>query len=237
MDNIAKKKYIYLLVGCIVLIILIIDATFAYFSASASDDSTVYGNTEAVSFSLFVDRVSTVDMVFGLIPMLDDMAPFAASNGCLDDNNKPVCQIYKITVKANSSTVMFLDGYITMETKQDVDVSFTRVEVVDDDNDEEVSNLKFKTPDDFDVDSMVKNGVKNSSDELFDIEEDVNCMIVQNDKFGGDSVDDFTNVYYVMVWLRDTGINQDSIQGLEYAYKGTVTFVTADGNEISATFD
>ena len=236
MINSAKKKNLYLFVGCIVLIILIIDATFAYFAASASDDSAVYGNTEAVSFSLFVDRVTTVDMTLGLIPMLDDMAPYAADNGCLDDNNKPVCQIYKITVRANSSTVMFLDGYITMEPKEDVDVSFTRVELVDDGNEEE-STLKFKTPEDFDVSLMVKNGVKNSSGELFDSDHDVNCLIVLDDKIGGDTEDDVTNVYYVMVWLHDTGINQDSIQGLELAYRGTVTFVTADGNEISATFD
>ena len=43
--------------------------------------------------------------------------------------------------------------------------------------------------------------------------------------------------FYVMIWVYDNNKSQDYLQGLELAYRGEVVFVTAEGNEISATFD
>ena len=40
-----------------------------------------------------------------------------------------------------------------------------------------------------------------------------------------------------MVWVFDNGQPQNDLQGMQLAYRGTVTFLTAEGNEISATFD
>ena len=40
-----------------------------------------------------------------------------------------------------------------------------------------------------------------------------------------------------MVWVYDNGEAQDYLQGMQLAYQGEVTFITAEGNEISATFD
>ncbi len=243
--NGSKNKSYYVFSGCMILSIMIIGATYAYFTASATDENTVAGNTATVSFGLSVDKITTVDMAFGLIPMYDDRAPAAANSMCKDELNNPVCQIYKITVKADSNTVMFLDGYLTFTTKEGVDIAFTRVYPIieeDDNKDDETGNnssiTTFKTPDDFDVDSMVGNGVRNSPlDTVLNHEKDKNCLFVINDKIGGSGNDDLINIYYVMVWLHDTGLNQDSIQGMELAYSGTVTFTTAEGNEISATFD
>ena len=40
-----------------------------------------------------------------------------------------------------------------------------------------------------------------------------------------------------MIWVYDNGEPQDYLQGMQMAYTGKVTFQTAEGNEISATFD
>lgn len=240
--NSVKSKSYYVFVGCMTLAVMIMGATYAYFSASATDSNTVAGNTATVTFGLSVEKVTDVDNAFGLIPMYDDRAPFAAESFCKDDLGNPVCQIYKITVKADSPTVMFLDGYITIDAKEGVDVAFTQVELVEKNNDDNIvdeSNKgKFKTLDNFDASTMVGTGVRGSSpDTSLNHEEDVNCLFIINDKIGGVTEGDLINIYYAMVWLHDTGTNQDSIQGMQLAYRGTVTFVTAEGNEISATFD
>ena len=90
---------IYFLVGCLLLVMLVVGATYAYFTAKASDDNTVKGDAATVSFGLSVDKVTTIDMAYGLVPMKNNQAPKAASNKCYDDNNNAGCQLYKITIK------------------------------------------------------------------------------------------------------------------------------------------
>lgn len=234
---IKKNKSNYILIGYISLFLLIIGATFAYFTAGVTDDNTISGNTATVSFGLFVEKVTTADMAFGLIPMYDDRAPFAADNKCKDEIDNGVCQIYKITVRADSNTVMFLDGYITVDTKEGVDVAFTRVYPVTE-GDDENNIVKFSTPSDFDVNKDVKNGVRVTTDDnMLNRNDDSSCLFVTDDKIGGDDDNDIRRIYYVMMWLHDTGVSQDDIQGMEKAYTGKVIFTTSQGNEISATFD
>ena len=230
----VRSKFYYVFMGCMTLAIMIMGATFAYFSASATDSNTITGNTATVTFGLSVTKVTDVDNAFGLIPMYDHMAPAAASSLCEDDRGNPVCQIYRIDIKADSTTVMFLDGYITMNRKEGVDVAFTEVELVSED---EEGNFEFKTLDNFDVDTMVGTGVRGSAlDESLNRTDDADCLLFTDRMIGG-SEEEKEKVYYVMVWLHDTGTNQNDIQGVEMAYTGTVTFITSEGNEISASFD
>lgn len=251
-ENVKSKAY-YVFVGCMSLALMIMGATFAYFSASASDENTIVGNAATVTFSLSVSRATTVDMAYGLIPMYDDRAPYAAYSGCRDDLGNPVCQVYKIIIKADSPTVMFLDGYIVMNPKEGVDVSFTEVKILEDSTIEEETTadeentetiesvevpIRFKTLDDFDASTMVGTGIRGSlPNETLNHNDDANCLFIVNDKIGGENEEDLVNTYYVMVWLHDTGTNQNAIQGMELAYTGDVTFLTAEGNEISASFD
>lgn len=263
MSNNVKSKSYYVFVGCMTLAVMIMGATFAYFSANATDSNTIAGNTESVTFGLSVSKVTDVDNAFGLIPMYDDRAPFAAYYVCKDDFGNPVCQIYRIVVKSNSPTVMFLDGYITMDTKEGVDVSFTRVyplydDVTDDDGNTTKKLVRFKTLETYnpnildkeerleyirtslnnDIDiSFVSNGIRESAtDSTLNYVDDSNCLLLANEMLGGSS-DDMEKIFYAMVWVHDTGEEQNDIQGMQLAYRGTVTFITAEGNEISATFD
>lgn len=231
------RKLMYFLVCCILFALLVIGATYAYFTAKASDDNTVKGDAATVSFGLTVDKVTTVDMAYGLVPMRNNQAPKAASNKCYDDNNNAGCQLYKITITADSDTVMFLDGYVFM-TPKDERLETRIANVYTDDKENYYTKFTaddFKR-DDFDESSFIKTGVRvTDSDTSPKRTEDYNSLIVSNEKIGGDV--GRTKDFYIMVWVYDNGEAQDYLQGMQLAYQGSVTFITAEGNEISATFD
>ena len=241
------KKMFYVFVCCITLSVVIIGGTFAYFTASSSDNTTVDGNAATVSFGLKVDKVTDIDNAFGLIPMKNDQAPGAAYMKCKDDNNNAGCQIYKITVSADSDTVMFLDGYIVTTPKEGVE---TRISSVYYDPDDDKFSTRFSTDDFLDSDTLkddyfankalddqgIRTGACEVSDSMtFNHDDSSDCLIVLNQKIGGDVGRE--RVFYIMIWVYDDGMAQDYLQGMELAYHGMVVFVTAQGNEITATFD
>ena len=121
----------YGVIGVATLVVAIIGATFAYFTASqSSNNGDITGNAASVSFGLRVEREETTDRTNGgLIPMSNSMVesainlggvPNSAAEGnttkvaCVDDNGNSVCQIYKVTVTNTSSAALFLDGYVTL---------------------------------------------------------------------------------------------------------------------------
>lgn len=230
-------KKLYFLVGCLCSVLLIVGATYAYFTAKASDDNTVKGNAATVSFGLSVDKVTTVDMAYGLVPMKNNQAPYAASNKCYDDNNNVGCQLYKITITADSDTVMFLDGYVFMTPKDErLETRIANVYTDDSEN----FYTKFTREDfnrsDFQENNFIKTGIrKTETDTSPKREDDYDCLILTDEKIGGDV--GRKKDFYIMVWVYDNGEAQDYLQGMQLAYQGAVTFITAEGNEISATFD
>lgn len=231
------KKMVYFLVSCISLVLVIIGATFAYFTASISDNNTVKGDAATVSFSLRVDKITSIDMAFGLIPMKNIQAPNAAVQKCKDDLGNAGCQMYKITVVADSDTVMFLDGYIvTTPRVEQLETRFSRIftdDEVDYHTDYTVEDMNSDT---FIEKDFIKDGVRNSVEPIpLNHTDDYGCLIAENEKIGGDAGKE--RVFYVMMWVYDNGEAQDYLQGIQLAYSGEVVFTTAEGNQISATFD
>lgn len=120
----------YGVIGVATLVVAIIGATFAYFTATATNSTNITGNMATVSFGLDVRKVTKADETKGgMIPMSNTMVE-AAINGtnpdtpkkdtdseqqiCVDDNGNAVCQIYKIAVSNNGTAGMFLDGYVSL---------------------------------------------------------------------------------------------------------------------------
>lgn len=231
------RKLFYFMIGCFTMALVIIGATYAYFTASAVDDETVRGNSATVTFGLSVDRVTTVDMAFGLVPMKNKQAPNAAKQKCYDDLGNAGCQMYKITINADSDTVMFLDGYIVV-TPSDPLLETRFTEIYTDDG---VNFYTSFTNDDFkselfDEDRFIKTGARVSDPAVpLNHTDDYKCLLVENKKIGGNVGRKLE--FYAMIWVYDNNEAQDYLQGLQQAYKGEVVFVTAEGNEISATFD
>lgn len=232
------SKLVYFIVGCVCFIFLVVGATYAYFTAKATDDNTIKGNAATVSFGLSVDKVTSVDMAYGLVPMKNSQAPNAAVNKCYDDFGRAGCQIYKITINADSDTVMFLDGYI-VTTPRVPELETRFVEIYTDD---EGNNFYTKFSNDdyisekFNENEFIKTGKRVSDFEnSLNRTDDIDCLLISDEKIGGDV--GRKKEFYVMLWVYDNGEAQDYLQGMELAYRGEVTFMTAEGNEISATFD
>ncbi len=121
----------YGVIGVATLVVAIIGATFAYFTATATNATNITGNMATVSFGLRVSKVTTADeKLGGMIPMSNSMVEAAVKgNGkkdtadtqqiCVDDNGNAVCQIYKISVTNNGTAGMFLDGYVALQGGSD----------------------------------------------------------------------------------------------------------------------
>ena len=115
-----NKKITYMIIGIATLLISVIGATFAYFTATANNNNTIAGNMATVNFDLSVAKKTNVDEAKGgLIPMTNSMVESAVNDTnnkgiCVDDNNNAVCQIYKITINNIGSASMFVDGYVTL---------------------------------------------------------------------------------------------------------------------------
>lgn len=238
MDKGINSRVIYFLIGCFCFVLVVVGATYAYFTAKATDDNTVEGNAATVTFGLSVDKVTSVDMAYGLVPMKNSQAPNAAVNKCYDDFGRAGCQIYKITVSADSDTVMFLDGYIVTTPKvPELETRFVQVFTEDEGENfnTSFSNEDFSS-DSFNESDFIKTGKRVTGIESsLNNTDDADCLLISNEKIGGDV--GRNKVFYLMLWVYDNGKAQDYLQGMELAYRGEVTFMTAEGNEISATFD
>ena len=119
-NNKNGRGVFYGVIGVATLVVAIIGATFAYFTAAATNGANVInGNMANVSFDLAVEKVVDPGASSGMIPMSNNMVEAAVSNAstkgaCVDANGNAVCQIYKITVTNNSSATMFVDGYTAL---------------------------------------------------------------------------------------------------------------------------
>ena len=241
-----NKKILYFFVGCIILSLIIIGATFAYFVASTSNGNVVNGGTYTTNFSLAVEKVTSIDMAYGLVPMKNIEAPHAAEQMCHDDNGNAGCQIYKITITTDSNEPFFVDGYLVLNNITGLETRFTRVypkKVVNSEteNEDNIFETKFSKESfdstEFIETEYIKDGQLNNNlqqVENMNQDDNSNCLLASNIEIGGDNK---SVIVYAMIWVYDNGQNQDILQGMQLAYTGTAVFNTAQGNEIKATFD
>ena len=112
-----KSSIFYGIIGIATLMVATIGATFAYYTATASNNNTITGNMATIGFDVRVTKMTNVDQTKGgLVPMSNNMVEQALTKNdiCVDDNDNAVCQVYKITVINTSSASMFVDGYVTL---------------------------------------------------------------------------------------------------------------------------
>lgn len=119
------KGIFYGVIGVATLVVAIIGATFAYFTATVSTNANnITGNMASINLALSVEKVTHVDDTSGLIPMSNSMIEAAVNKSgtnergtqsvCVDDNGNAVCQIYSITISNNSTAAVFIDGYTAL---------------------------------------------------------------------------------------------------------------------------
>ena len=96
----------YGVIGVATLVVAIIGATFAYFTATQSNNTAISGNAASVSFGLQVERVENSKEAQGLVPMSNSMVQQAVQGAlmgeegsqtnkefCVDNSDNLVCQI------------------------------------------------------------------------------------------------------------------------------------------------
>lgn len=211
MENNNGKGIFYGVIGVATLVVAIIGATFAYFSATATNGEVIQGEAATTGLNLEVSKVST-DAAGGLIPMNDadvskglagDAATVGGQKMCVDKNGNTVCQVYKIVVTNTGNSTAVVKGDLSI-----VGAGYT--------------NLKWQLLDGKNEGELATNSTYNPIS---------TTSLVTNETLAADSG---SQTYYVMIWIS----NLDSDQSAQDkgSFTGTVTFNSADGAGISATF-
>lgn len=247
MEN-SKGRGIFLgVVSVATLIVAIIGATFAWFSASVgSGENDV--NLTAYQF----DAKLTVERVFPtaenaskkIIPFVPDKvlregqgdqtnnmnyALNEATNKCVDSSGYLVCSLYKITVTNNGSDAIELDGSVTT-----------------------IETTPTKTGTTLTANGDLKAQIISYADEKYTYTHNLSKALALPNTVNGSGkliMDKATLTVgatpgantaelYVLVWLNDSTENQSSMMGA--SYKGQFIFSAVGmgaGNQLTGTFN
>jgi len=255
-----KKGYnvLYLVVGIATLVVAIIGATFAYFSATATDDSTVTGDiAEAGGLVVTVKSITygNDNTASGnkIIPLnlitnqtlkegsdseyVDATSQFsqAITNKCVDDLGNNICEVYKITVANQSATS-------TVQVRGTLNLTST------------AKNMYWKL---IDATTTTTTVGETADVEVLDTatEQDHYVEVAQG-AAGNLTIDENgaaanlslagsgTKDFYVIVWLEEMGTAQEtddaSTAESTKTYSGAITFDGVDANGfksgVTATF-
>lgn len=202
-ENRKGTGVFYAVVGVATLVVAIIGATFAYFSASATNNTDVKGTTASgASLAIAITKVSDEATAKNMIPMLStDLQKGVTgtnSKSCIDANGNTVCQVYKVTV-TNGSTDIGINVKGTMNLASTA------------------KNMKWQ---------LLTDATTVKADATTVAQGTVGT-IVDNQALTKSGSQDF----YLVVWLDETNEAQDKDDaGKEFT--GTVTFngVNSDGS-------
>lgn len=248
MEN-SKGRGIFLgVVSVATLIVAIIGATFAWFSASVgSGENDV--NLTAYQF----DAKLTVERVFPtaenaskkIIPFVPDKvlregqgdqtnnmnyALNEATNKCVDSSGYLVCSLYKITVTNNGSDAIELDGTVTtIETTPPTEKGTTltangdlKAQIIS------YADGKYTYTHNLSKALALPNTVNGSGKLIMDP-----ATLTVGATSGANTAE-----LYVLVWLNDSTENQSSMMGA--SYKGQFIFSAVGmgaGNQLTGTFN
>lgn len=208
----------YLLIVIFVFVLSIIGATYAYFFVLDSNNNTITGDAANVDLSLDVVKVlpnvSSTDVV---VPQLSgNVLNNAVKNGCVDSNNNVVCHVYKIDITNISDVTVVVDGGISYYGNANLTSGLENF----------IPNMKWMLISSFDINNISNTVLGNDSIK--------NATSVSSKFATNVSMAPLDHiVYYVVVWLNETG-NQQS--GEAQSFYGVVSFDSSNGSGITATF-
>lgn len=247
MEN-SKGRGIFLgVVSVATLIVAIIGATFAWFSASVSSGENDV-NLTAYQF----DADLTVERVFPtaenaskkIIPFVPDKvlreglenetnnmnyALNEATNKCVDSSGYLVCSLYKITVTNNGSDAIELDGTVTtietIPTEKGTTLTANgdlKAQIIS------YADGKYTYTHNLSKALALPNTVSGSGKLIMDP-----ATLTVGATSGANTAE-----IYVLVWLNDTTGNQSTMMGA--SYKGQFIFSAVGmgaGNQLTGTFN
>ena len=208
-ENRKGPGIFYAVVGVATLVVAIIGATFAFFSASDINSSAIQGNT-AQAAGIKIDITDITKTGGNMIPLnlkvgdgtKDTVKQFtnAMAGKCKDMNENNVCDVYKITV-TNSSTTS------TIDVRGDLTLT------------EGAGNMKWQLI-----------NVTNDALDTFAAAEitghEVDGATGTGDAARKTLAANATATYYVLIWLEEMGADQGT--DADKTFKGTVNFNAVD---------
>lgn len=204
----------YAVVGVATLVVAIIGATFAYFSATGTADKQVTGEAATVGLEVTLTKVSS-DANGGLIPIEETLLTKALAGDtasgnkmCLDKDGNTVCQLYKVAVKNTGTAASTLNGTLKLEAAGYTNLKWANVN--------KDAGITTDT-----VPTEIPAGNLNASS----VE-----AITTNEVFNGG----ITKYYYIMVYINE--INEAQETKDKGNFTGTVTFAGPAGSGTTATF-
>ncbi len=226
-ENRKGPGVFYAVVGVATLVVAIIGATFAYFSASAANNEAITGNTaEAGGVELTITPVTTTgtnmlplnlmdntkatDPASGAADQFADALGATKGASCKDSNGNNVCQVYSITVKNKSTTS-------TVQVRGTLNLA------------SEATNMKWQ---------LLETGTSTARADFATV---VDKGVTGNVTVGGNTgatgaaaasqnlAAEASATYYVLVWLEETGAAQETADASK-SFTGTVTFNAVDAS-------
>lgn len=214
-ENRKGTGVFYAVVGVATLVVAIIGATFAYFSASATAETKVTGTAATVGLSVSLEKVSK-DATGGLIPISESLLTKALTGDtasgnkmCLDKDGNTVCQLYKITVENTGNAAATLNGTLTLTATGYKNLKWANV------NKDSGLTDPEATPTEIPAGNLNASSVS---------------AITTNEVFNGGA----TKYYYVMIYINE--INGPQEKDDTGSFEGTVTFGGPSGKGTTATF-
>lgn len=168
----------YGVIGVATLIVAIIGATFAFFAASASNDTAINGTTAtAAQLTLTVTHTAPATAA-ALIPLdnatqMSDALGTTKGASCIDSNGNAVCEVYTIQITNGGSATAVLNGTLNLTS---------------------TAAMKWKVIPSATTDNS--SATVNSTGTA--------GTIVSNLSLGGSQ----SETYYVVVWLQEAGSDQ-----------------------------
>lgn len=202
----------YAVVGVATLVVAIIGATFAYFSATFEPQGTITGQTgSGISVGLVITEKTTVGDK-KLIPLsnanqMDDALPA----NCIDANGNAVCKVYEIALTNSSDTSVTTKGTLELTTAPKTG-----------------SNMKWKLIPAPTGDNFADNAsaTANPADTPADLHKNVNgdALAAKNGE----------QKYYVVIWIEEAG-DQNDAKDADLTFTGKVVFNAVDASGTKST--
>ena len=191
------NKYLFIFV--LIILFIAVRYTYSYLAYKYENTSVIKGNVISVNLEMTVDLV--VGNNRGMVPLKDSSLGRAINgtggkSACVDANGNLSCQVYKITLNNKGSKVKNLMGTISLYNK---------------DSSSTFSNLKWRE--------------LASQTEVIDGSE-IHGMDTSTLMKGLTMASGETKVYYIAVYIQETGSDQKNLDKGNFA--GRVTVTTAD---------
>lgn len=246
MEKKNKTKLFILIVYASTLIVTIIGATFAYFSASVSsdenavsltagefkieltDDTSLIKSKLIPSAEIYVNRASYMrldDNNNFIHPYEKDGQKVIEKTACIDDNLQEICSIYTFTI-VNPMTTNELPARVTLHPTIN---SFANLyfKVVDNEKNvvmEATHIVNEKTPEGEKPSSIILDGIE------------LTLPKATKDKDSGKVIPS-TATYSIILWIMETGTDQTIEDGSQvFAGSIQVESIGADGGGITGVF-